>query len=237
MSSRQEEKERRRKEREAIEQAARASAARRKRLGIAAIALAAIVALAVVGLAVGGVLGGGDDDGSGPGEVSGEVAPPPKFDAVNLDEASKAAGCTVSRDRNEGADHTPEPVKYQKNPPTSGDHDPVAAIEGEYDEAPDVEQSVHALEHGRINVQYKPGAPPERVAQLRGLLEEEFKGIEGYKTLLFPNQTGMTPAVAATAWTRSLTCPEWNDRVFDAIRQFREDFVDKGPEFIPPQSG
>jgi hypothetical protein len=43
----------------------------------------------------------------------------------------------------------------------------------------------------------------------------------------------MTAAVAATAWDNSLTCPQWNDQVFDAIRAFRRDFVDKGPEFLP----
>jgi hypothetical protein len=65
------------------------------------------------------------------------------------------------------------------------------------------------------------------------MVNESLKGSDGYKTLLFQNQTNMTAAVAATAWTRSITCPQWNDQVFDAIRAFRKDFVDKGPEFLP----
>jgi len=40
-------------------------------------------------------------------------------------------------------------------------------------------------------------------------------------------------AVAATAWTHILGCKTMNPRVFDAIRAFRERFVDKGPELIP----
>jgi hypothetical protein len=234
MSSRQEEKERRRREREELERQAQQSAARRRRLGIAGIALAAIVAIAVIGVVLANQDGGGGGNGGGD-DPAGEIQDAPTQDVGNLEEAAEAAGCEVNRHRNEGSTHTPEPVTYQSNPPTSGDHDPTASSSGEYpaDNPPDVEQSVHALEHGRILIQYKPGSPPERVAQLRGLYGEEVKGESGYKTLLFQNQTNMTHAVAATAWTRSLTCAEWNDRVFDAIRAFREDFVDKGPEFIP----
>jgi hypothetical protein len=65
------------------------------------------------------------------------------------------------------------------------------------------------------------------------MVNESLKGAEGYKTLLFENQTNMTAAVAATAWDQQLTCPQWNDRVFDAMRAFRREYVDKAPEFIP----
>ena len=230
MSSRQEEKERRRREREALEQKAKGSDNARKRVGIVALALAAVAIIAVVGLAVGGVLGGGDD-----GKNGGDRSDAPTFDVATLEEAAELAKCKVEEQDEEGSSHTDQAVKYTANPPTSGDHDPVAAEEGEYDlgNPPDLEQSVHALEHGRINVQYKAGSPANRIAQLRGMVDEEVKGEKGYKTLLFQNQTGMTPAVAATAWQNALTCPQWNDRVFDAIRLFREEFVDKGPEFIP----
>ena len=44
-------------------------------------------------------------------------------------------------------------------------------------------------------------------------------------------------AVAATAWTQSLTCPELTDATFDALRTFRVTYVDKGPEAgIPPNN-
>jgi hypothetical protein len=227
MSSRQEEKERRRKEREEAEAAARKSADARKRLGIAGIAVAAIAVIAVIGIFA---LGGGDDK-----ESSASTSDAPTQNVADLEDAAAAAGCTLKKEKNEGSSHTSEPVKYQSNPPTSGDHDPNPAEDGLYDPGnpPDVERSVHALEHGRINVQYKPGSPAPRVNQLRGMVNEDVKGTSAYKTLFFENQTGMTASVAATAWTQSLTCPQWNDKVFDAVRAFRVKYVDKGPEFVP----
>ena len=47
---------------------------------------------------------------------------------------------------------------------------------------------VHTLEHGRIDVQYKPGTPAETVRQLEALLAEQN---DGYHMLLFENTTGM----------------------------------------------
>jgi hypothetical protein len=51
--------------------------------------------------------------------------------------------------------------------------------------------------------------------------------------LLYENTTDMDAAVAATAWGHSLTCPEMNDQVFDAIRTFRAEYLDQGPENVP----
>ena len=44
---------------------------------------------------------------------------------------------------------------------------------------------------------------------------------------------GALPAVAVTAWRNSLTCDTFDPKMFDAIRAFRRDRVDKAPEFIP----
>jgi len=225
VSSRQEEKERRRLEREEAERAAASSSARRKRLGLAlggalAVAIAVIVALAVAS---------GSDDAPGGG-----AANVPTQGQTNEAEAARAAGCQLRSDPVEGSEHTGAKVTYRSNPPTSGNHDPEAALEGVYPEPPDLEQSVHALEHGRINVQYKPGTPEPTVRLLSSLVESyEVKGTPGYHALLFENQTRMQPAVAATAWTKALVCPSMNDRVYDAIRTFWRANVDKGPEFIP----
>ena len=40
-------------------------------------------------------------------------------------------------------------------------------------------------------------------------------------------------AVAATSWTHLLGCAKMNDKVFDAIRAFRDKYVDTAPERIP----
>ena len=95
---------------------------------------------------------------------------------------------------------------------------------------PPLGQLVHTLEHGRINVQYKPGTPAETVDQLERAAGRES---DGYHMLLYENTTGMDAAVAATAWGHSLTCPEMNDEVFDAIRTFRNEYIDQGPEDVP----
>ena len=225
MSSRQEEKERRRLEREEAERAAAASSSRRKRLGIALGAALAVAVGVIVALAV----ASGDD--SSPG---GSAANVPTQGQTNEAEAARAAGCELRTDPVEGRDHTGSKVTYRSNPPTSGDHDPEASLDGVYPQPPDLEQSVHALEHGRINIQYKPGTPAPTMRLLTSLVENyEVKGTPGYHALLFENQTRMEPAVAATAWTKALTCPSMNDRVYDAIRTFWRANVDKGPEFIP----
>jgi hypothetical protein len=89
---------------------------------------------------------------------------------------------------------------------------------------------VHTLEHGRINIQYKAGTPPETIAQLETLYNE-MDG--GHHLLLYENATDMPFAVAATAWDHQLGCPTMNPQVFDAIRAFRTEFIDKGPEVVP----
>jgi Protein of unknown function (DUF3105) len=230
MSSRAEEKERRRQERLAAEQEAHKRAAQRKRLGLVGggvLAAAIVVVLALV------VFAGGDGDESSAREGGGAAIPAVQIE--NLAEAARAAGCEVETTPNAGRGHTGETVKYETNPPTSGDHDPTPSEDGIYaaGNPPDVEASVHALEHGRILIQYKRGTPAQRISQLETLFDEEVKGSGGYHTLLFENQTNMPYAVAATAWTQALTCDSWNDKVFDALRAFREQYVDKGPEFIP----
>lgn len=231
MSSRQQEKEQRRRERLAKEEAARRAQARRKRLMIVgAGGAAALAAAAVIAVVPGG--DGGDSGGAGGGSAG---APIPARSEQDLAAAARGAGCEVKQRRDEGSSHTEAAVRYATNPPTSGPHAPSAAADGIYSPGnpPDLGQSVHALEHGRVNIQYRPGTPARRIAQLETLFNEEVKGKSGYHTLLFENQTDMQAAVAATAWTRSLTCRTVNERTWDALRAFREDFVDKGPEFVP----
>jgi hypothetical protein len=180
---------------------------------------------------------GGDDSSSKPKQVSDAAANvklPPQATS-DMAAAAKAAGCTLSNPAYEGASHEDKqfkPSDYKTNPPTSGNHTPDWYDDGIYapGDVPDLGKTVHPLEHGRIEVQYAPGTPKETVTQLEALLNEEQ---EGYHMLLFQNSTGMKAKIAATAWTHSLTCPEMNDKVFDAIRTFRARYIDKGPERVP----
>jgi hypothetical protein len=235
VSHRQEEKQRRREEREAREKAERARAARRQRMQIAIGALVGIAAIAAVALFATGTIGGGDDG-------SDEVAAAPASEVTipeqvigDVDEAAKAAGCKLTHPEIEGSTHEEREftaADYKTNPPTSGNHFPTWAEDGVYPAGgtPPLGQLVHTLEHGRIDVQYKPGTPAETVDQLNALLAEMN---EGYHMLLFENPTGMDAQVAATTWGHSVTCPEMNDKVFDAIRTFRNEYIDKGPEQVP----
>jgi hypothetical protein len=230
VSSRAEEKERRRQERLAEEQKAQASADRRKRLAVVG---GAVLALAVAALVVFALISGGDED-SGDGGPKLDVSIP-AVAIADLADAAEAAGCEVKEVPNEGSTHTSDAVTYKANPPTSGDHNPVPAEDGIYEPGnePAKEAYVHSLEHGRIIVQYKPGTPERTIAQLELVVNERFKGAEAYHMILMQNNTNMEPAVAATAWDNALTCPSMNDKVFDAIRAFRKQFTDKGPEFVP----
>jgi len=236
VASRQEQKEARRQERLERERKEAAAAARRKRLQLGGGVLLglAVIAGVVVAIAVG--FGGGSD--SGPQEpTSGEqssVKLPPQ-ETSDYEAAAKAAGCTLSNPKFEGAGHEEKdfkPSDYQTNPPTSGAHYPEWYDDGVYEPGttPNLGMLVHTLEHGRIDIQYKKGTPAATVKKLEALVAEQN---EGYHLLLFENTTNMQPAIAATAWTHSLACPSMNDKVFDAIRTFRARYIDKGPESVP----
>jgi hypothetical protein len=227
VASRREEKERRRREREEAERALARQEARRRRIGTV---LAAVLGTALVAVVVLVVTAG--DGGSGGG---GEGVAAPAFGrGEDLPAAARAAGCRVSGELpDEGREHVAasQPVRYRTNPPTSGPHDEVAARDGNYIgvEPPGDRNAVHSLEHGRVNVQYRRGTPQARLRQLEGMFNEELNGIAGYKTLIFENRS-MRAAVAATGWRRMITCDRLDDRTFDAIRAFRRQFVDQGPE-------
>ncbi len=237
MSSRQEEKERRRQERLAREQAEAKSAANRKRLQLVGGVLLGLAAVAAIVVAIFIAGGGGDDEttaGNDTSDAAAAVKLPPQ-ETSDLDEAVKAAGCTLTHPEYEGADHEEKEFAasdYKTNPPTSGTHFPEWYDDGTYapGTVPNLGMLVHTLEHGRINVQYKKGTPAADVAKLEALVAEQN---EGYHMLLYENTTNMDAQVAATAWTQSLTCPEMNDQVFDAIRTFRARYIDKGPESVP----
>ena len=238
MASRQEEKERRRAERLAREEAERRAAGRRKRLQLAFGAVLAILAVGGIVFAATSLSGGGGGDNkpepSKPASAS-DLPKLPQQQTSDLAAAAKAAGCTVANPPVEGANHADKDFKasdYKTNPPTSGDHNPDWYDDGIYapGDVPRLGMLVHPLEHGRIEIQYKPGTPDSTVKQLEALMAEQS---DGYHMLLFENTTGMKYAVAATAWTHSVTCPKMNDKVFDALRTFRARFIDKGPEQVP----
>jgi hypothetical protein len=226
MSSRQEEKARRREERLAAERAAAEREARRRRLALAGGGLAVVAAVVVAIVLTAG--GGG---------AKKKPQPPPQVDAA-VQARARAAGCSAQSFPNFGRTHVEGKVKYATNPPTSGNHNPTPASDGIYDPGgtPQVEKLVHALEHGRIQYQYKAGTPKRVVTQLQALMTEPGANGRpaGYNQLFYQNTTRMPYQVAATAWRHLLACPKFQGAAtLAAMRAFRDAYTDKAPELIP----
>src|SRR5204863_2717476 len=120
------------------------------------LALAAVAAIVVAVTTSGN---GGKPIGVGDGSAQPVAIPAAK--QTNLQAAAREAGCDVRSFPNFGQDHTTDKVTYKSNPPTSGPHNPRPAQDGAYApaNAPEVGQAVHALEHGRVELQWAAGAP------------------------------------------------------------------------------
>ena len=237
MARRKGEKEALRRERERREAEARAAERRKRLVGYGGGGLLAIAAIVLVVLLAGG---GGGGEGQGGGDVfpeGGEVAEQTAFD---LETSAEAAQCELVSKRGSGvADHTTsldENVEYEDNPPTNGRHYFEPAPDGLYYEAPTDEQLVHNLEHGRVVLWVKPSLPRDVRETIRALFDED-----EYQMVVVPRRN-MEAALAATAWNRdpdpggtgqTLSCPEWNDQVPDAIRTFRDEHRSNGPEPVP----
>ena len=236
MSSRQEEKQRRREERLARERAEAQAEARRKRLQYvfgALLGLAALAGVVVLIASAGG--GGGSDEVEAAGQPRADLPTLPEAKESDFQKAAEAAGCELINAEYEGAGHEEKvfkPSDYKSNPPTSGTHFPTWYEDGVYapGNAEDLGQIVHTLEHGRVNVQYRPGTSEEVVAKLEAFMAEQN---DGYHMLLYENTTDMPYEVAATAWTQILGCKKYSDAAIDALRTFRARYVDQGPERVP----
>jgi hypothetical protein len=83
--------------------------------------------------------------------------------------------------------------------------------------APSLDATTHALLHGRVLIQYRPGLPEQEVRALDALVREEPERVVG-----FANQTGMATPVAATAYLSLLTCSDATARTLHALREFRD---------------
>ena len=253
MTTRKQERERLRQERLAAQQAASASERRRLIAGYAVAGL--IVAAIIVGIVVAVTSGGGESDPGIPdtagdeanafieplsGSVNGftpdtrEGSEPPELATGDLEQAADTAGCELQLDLpDEGNNHiTPkaDPPEYKTSPATSGDHiePPLQQADGAYADQPDEKFVVHALEHGRVAIQYSPDLPEKDQLLLKGLFDESPDGM-----LLFPN-ADMPYDVAASAWTQMIGCDSFDgDATIDALRDFRDIYRGQGPENVP----
>jgi hypothetical protein len=242
MASRKEQKEQARAQRLAEERARAERARRQRRLQMILGAVVGVLAVAAVVVAI-GAGGGGSATGSPitPSNTNGVKLP--ALQISNLAAATKAAGCVTidtpdaiaSSDQNRQHVAPGTKVKYATNPPSYGPHYPAPASDGEYKPSatPAISYLVHALEHGRIEYQYRPGLPAADVKQLEALFNEtDGQWAPGQLLVLFQNPTGMRYDVAATAWGHVLGCRTFNPRIFDAFRDFRLAYTYQAPEHL-----
>ena len=254
MSSRREDKERLRAERLAAESREKSQARRRLIAGyfVAGLLGAAVLAGLVVVLASSGGGGGGVEASancdnpdnahvqSQSGSTEGleldcrEGTPPPEIQFGDLRESAQQAGCELKLNLpDEGNAHIPDttPFTYKTDPPASGSHNPTPIADGAYltplsdtSTSPNVRNFVHSLEHGRIEIQYSPDLPEDEQLALKGVFDEDPGGM-----VLIPNPN-MPYAVAVTAWTPLVGCPNYNPIDLDVIRNFRDTYRGNGPE-------
>jgi hypothetical protein len=255
MASRKEEKERLRQQRLAAERAAAASGRRRL---LAGYFVAGLLTLAVLAGLVAVIASGGGGNGvdacenahiQDAGGTFRDLEPdcregtaPPEIRVADLNISASEAGCELMLGLPvEGRTHVPNstPVRYRTTPPTSGNHNPVPINDGAYetpitsnpDQATNIRSAVHALEHGRVEIQYKPSLPEDQQLALKGVFDEDPNGV-----LFFPNPD-MPDDVAVTSWTNEAVCPRYNETVLDVIRNFRDTYLGNGPEQVPTDLG
>ena len=249
MAGRKEEKERLRQQRLAAERAAQSTGQRRLIAGYVAagvIALAVVAGLFVVILSAGSggaeastcenahiKNSGGTFRGLEPDCRQGTA--PPQIKYADLQISAQRAGCRLGLNLpDEGNTHVPNstPVDYKTTPPTSGNHNPVPIDDGAYStpitsdtsKPTNIRNEVHAMEHGRIEIHYKPSLPEDQQLALKGVFDDDPNGM-----LLYPDPD-MPYDVAVTAWTNMATCPHYNETVLDVIRNFRDTYRGNGPE-------
>jgi hypothetical protein len=243
MASRREEKERLRQQRLAAEASEAAAARRRLMLGylFAGLLTAAVLAGLIAVIASGG---GGSDASGAPDnahvqaqsgvfeglEFDGrEGTPPPEIRFGDLEQSARMAGCEVRLDLpNEGSGHFTDENQgqYDTRPPNSGDHAAGPTADGAYLDTPPPSRFVHSLEHGRIEIEYRPDLPKEEQLALKGVFEEDSAGM-----LIFPNRD-MPYEVAVVAWQNIVGCRTYDPLVLDVIRNFRDTFRGNGPEAV-----
>ena len=143
--------------------------------------------------------------------AAGNDRPAPRLQSgPTLARIARDAGCTLTEFKDD----------MKTNPPVTGAFVERARVaDGSYAgrRPPSLNDTVHAMLHGRVLFQYRPGLPTPAVAAL-----ERLTRADTYNVLLFENQTGMSASVAATAYLSVMTCPRVDRDVLKAFTAFRD---------------
>lgn len=115
-----------------------------------------------------------------------------------------------------------ESVEYNSNPPTSGAHYGAALAPGIYDEYLPPGLTVHAMEHGRVVIHYRPGTSAATVGDLESITRSYARD-----TVLHPNPE-LDNQFALTAWGRIDTFDTYDhDRVVEFVEVLRNRYNHK----------
>jgi hypothetical protein len=171
---------------------------------VLAYAAAWLVAAAVCVVVVRAVFGGND----------GDVTVPP-VRATQLGQAAAAGHCILQRSRGD----------EQLNPPVDGPAGERPARAGFYDDPLPSAALTAAVRHGLIVIQFRPDVAADVDDELHAVQAAVPAG-----TVVAPNATHMSFAVAVTSYRRLLGCPSLDPSALDAVRLFRGRFLGSGPE-------
>jgi uncharacterized protein DUF3105 len=164
-----------------------------------------VAAAALVATAAAVILDGGEPD---------TVSLPP-VEETELDNAARAAGCELRRERR----------GERLNPPVSGAPGVAPARAGVYEQAPDVRSLVSALRRGVIVIHVRGNIDDGFLEDLRSVHAAAPNG-----TIVTPNETGMRYEIGVTAYRRLLACERASEASIDALLLFRGRYLGSGPD-------
>jgi hypothetical protein len=103
-------------------------------------------------------------------------------------------------------EHTEEPLDYDHSPPVGGEHFPVPATCGFYDDSdpPPDELVVHDLEHGAIWIAYDPAVDPAQITAISELVARQAK-------VVATPREGLATPIVVSAWARQLALDSVDD--------------------------
>jgi Protein of unknown function (DUF3105) len=105
------------------------------------------------------------------------------------------------------------PIRYDRQPPTNGDHAPIWLNCGFYEKPVQDRYAVHSMDHGVVWITYRPGLPSGQVDGLRPYGEENYVIVSPYP--------GQDAPVIATSWRVQLELDGADD---PRLRQFVDQF-------------
>ena len=106
------------------------------------------------------------------------------------------------------------PVRYDRTPPTNGDHAPIWQNCGFYGKPIQDRYAVHSLDHGVVWITYRPDLTPGQLNELRPYGEEDYVIVSPYP--------GQDAPVIATSWRVQLELDDADDpRLRKFVDQFR----------------